>query len=365
MRMMSEKKVAASNQDKLKSESTSNEAKLKSEPQQAKASAQPQANAKPQAKPHSRMITNASGSGHHFLAHKHTAAHEHLAAKKSNTSSAHFTYKEEVRGKNCGLAAQGTYVSTTDDAASCKSKCSADKDCLAYTTYNTKCAVKCLHYSHTCDQKHQSVTQCSGVIVSYSKVKEATSPEQSVPQEEPLQTMDKNVTVETSPKVTGAHNKISVDTSSKRDEKTTATKGTIAPKLTNEVAKKVHPVKTAESTKHSSLKRKAEVVAKAKPTATKVVPLKSTATKSHHVSVAKSTVPGIAVPIANVTAADGTALSKVPPASKNGTKKKCACVHRHGKKVCHCVGEVAQRNEMKALNSKELRHPSKFMLYKR
>lgn len=313
-----------------------------------------------------------------------------MAAKKTNLSSAttSTSYKEEVRGKNCGLRGQGTYVSTTDDAVSCKAKCSADENCLAYTTYNTKCAIKCLHYTHTCDKEHQAVTQCSGDIVSYSKVKEATPPVQSVPQSTSSQTMNKDVTVAhvttaknakgtkndvktSTKKATGGHTdaqvgyqaamastaKIPVKSASDR-EKTTTIKGTAHPK---EVAKMVHPVK-------------------AKATATKVVPVKGQATKSHHVPVAKTSVPGIAVPIANVTAADGTALGKVPSASKkkkeeDSTKKDCACVHRHGKKVCHCQGEAAQRNEMKAVernemkaaerhemkahNSKKLRRPSK------
>jgi len=141
----------------------------------------------PEPKPKSGTITNSTvGSA---------ADSKFLAQKEASVNAHSISYMEEVRGKHCGFAAYGKYISTTDDDATCRSKCSADKQCLAYTTYSSKCALTCLHYSRTCNKNHQAVTQCEGDIMSYSKVVENVPPMQSLPEVQPSQTMLKRGSV--------------------------------------------------------------------------------------------------------------------------------------------------------------------------
>lgn len=227
------------------------------------------------------------------------------------------SYKLEVDGQNCGLQAHGTYSSTSDDAETCKSKCSADKACLSYTTYVSKvCELKCLHYSHSCDEKHRASTQCEGDIKSYSKVFNPVS----------------SKSVDTPKTSTNLHKKPTQTTGNQTKTKATQAMGTAMkksqpirvvgkePQPSEKAVKVVKAVKAVKAAKAEDLKE--DTVLPTAQTAVKDV----TSTK-HHKSWKDFLPKSTAVPKAN------------------GSKKDCACVHRHGKEVCHCLGEQDQSNK--------------------
>lgn len=376
-----------------------------------------------------------------FLAHKQGSAQQKV--------SDHFTtvsYKQEVKGRNCGLQAHGVYMSTTDDAAMCKSKCSTDKACLSYTTYaSSKCAVKCLHYTHTCDKTHQAPTECLGEIVSYSKVEQfhlpevnrskpvsedatvikqaapeivksmataASSKSKSMPSSAPSTgkkvssvapsnptKMTSSQSHATSTKATPKANtkaapksalapatKVPAKAASKPIEKkatpiekkpaaakvskttgTAVTEKTQPIKAVSHQAETIQPVKTATettdtavvkhvpSTKHASWKDYLPNNSAAKG----MVSMNATSSKGFantvHVAAVNRTdvrAPGIAAPVANMTAHNGKTPSDATPAQ-------CACVHRHGKQVCQCVGDAAKKREQaSAIKSNRSHGPS-------
>merc|ERR1719160_1850716 len=298
--------------------------------------------------------------------------------------NAEVSYREEVHGHNCGLGhAHGSYVSTEDDAASCRTKCSANKGCLGYTTYDSpNCGLKCLHYSHTCDEKHQASTECTGNVVSYSKVPTSVNSFHAVKQ--PLHA-SKNTTgsksTASSTSVTSggaskAKNQISAgsvnaksQTSAKPSQNKSLSsaapskvKSTLSNHKTSTKAEETRQAhtKTEEALKtvinfHNKVTSPAKV--QAKPTAQSVE--KKTATskvsKSTGATVSKKTEPvkAVAKKAEPVHAANWKdflpkkekAKEVVASSSKGSavsatvtSDSDCPCVHRHGKKVCphHC-----------------------------
>lgn len=294
------------------------------------------------------------------------------------------SYNIEVRGQNCGLQAHGSYVSTTDDAAACKAKCTADKACLAYTTYDSDCALKCLHYSHGCDKKHQTSTQCTGDIVSYSKV---TTSVDSLPANNHHQPSLQNVTsknatnAKTSPtpstgKSTTLHNQSQTNPANavvnavvNTSKKVTAVAPLHAKSISSHNQQSMQKADTHVQS-NSPPANKApkppakESIEKVKTTTTTTAvskPSHNMATKALAKKAAKDTAAdsGIVLPTADTGVKDVRSskhkswkeflpktnnkvqdvTKAIAPSTNSSNNKNCACVHRHGKQVCHCLGE--------------------------
>jgi hypothetical protein len=329
-----------------------------------------------------------------------THAANELYPNASNFVAAHaskVTYKLEVHGQNCGLRARGSHIINIDDAAECREKCTANKDCLAYTTYDSDCALKCLHYSHACNKMHQATTQCTGEIVSYSKV---VTPVDSLPAETRRQSIIKNrsstnatsaVASKANWNADAAHDKTwsapskgnnmtlhnqsihhasSAKTAVERPQKVTSeppmhtvglsshTQSPMVSPDANMQGKHEHAAlrKTASPPASKSIEKvtKSSTAKSSGNMATKVLAKKAQASL-HAVKEAKDKEANgdIVLPTAEAAVKDikssrhkswkdflpkANAVSKVVASSTNSSKN-CACVHRHGKKVCHCLGE--------------------------
>lgn len=239
-----------------------------------------------------------------------------LAAQPARGANASLSYKLEVRGQNCGLQAKETYVSTTDDVETCKSKCSADSLCLAYTTYvSHTCELKCLHYSHPCDAKHRASTKCKGDIESFSKVYNSVSSTAPPKTETKLRSKPASKAPakasQTTPTKTATKATPAIGTDTKKSQPSAKPVKLVVDKKPVPAAK---PVKAVKAVKSQDLKEDTVL-----PTAETAV--KDVRSTKHHLSW-KDLLPKSAA-----------------ASSTNSSKKDCACVHRHGKEVCHCLGE--------------------------
>lgn len=231
---------------------------------------------------------------------------------------ANVSYKLEVRGQNCGLQAHGSYVSTTDNAETCKSKCTSDKACLAYTTYvSDTCELKCLHYSHSCDAKHRASTQCQGDIQSFSKVFTSVS----------------STTLDVPKTDSKLRSKAANKAPANASQTTRTQKSTKANPAIGTVTRKGQPVVVDKKSQPAPKPAKAVKAVKAIKAA-KVEDLK----KDRVVPTAATAMKGVKSSKQHKSWKDFLPKSTAA-SSTNSSKKDCACVHRHGKEVCHCIGE--------------------------